>query len=216
MKKENFRLIPFLIFITQFAFGQEIAVTERGDSIILFSNKTWEYKNNYDTDSLGSLTIKMNTSSFNKPLTSTKKVNGINNAYEIWYNQKDWKIIPAKTLNPKADVALQLLKGDAYAMLLYEEIEIPIENLSQIAFDNAIKVASDMEMIDREYRVVNNKKLIWMRMDGTVQGMKISYYSYYYSNNKGSIQFLTFTGQNVINKYENVIEDILNGLIINE
>ena len=116
-------------------------------------------------------------------------------------------------MNPEADIALQLINGDAYAMVIYEELEIPIEHLSQIAIDNAVNVAPDIKMIDREYRVVNGDTLIWMRMDGTTQGMKISYYSYYFSNTKGSVQFHTFTGQNLIDKYKKEIDNVLNGFI---
>jgi hypothetical protein len=202
-----------LIFVSQLTIGQEIAITERGDSVVLYSNGTWDYYDNYMNDNEEIPEIRMSDNFFSKPISSTKKINGSSQSYEVWYDDKVWKRVPTGELNPEADIALQLLKGDAYAMVIFEEVEIPFENLSQIALDNAVVVAPDIKMIDREYRNVNGNKLIWMRMDGTTQGMKISYYSYYFSNEKGSIQFHTFTGQNLLDKYKTDIEDLLNGFI---
>ena len=214
MRKIKF-IISFsiLIFASQFTIGQEIAVTERGDSVVLYSNGAWDYYDNYMNDSDEIPEIRMNSNSFSKPVSSTKKINGSNQSYEVWYDDKAWKRVPVGELNPEADIALQLLKGDAYAMAIYEEVEIPVENLSQIALDNAVNVAPDIKMIDQEYRNVNGNKLVWMRMDGTTQGMKISYYSYYFSNEKGSIQFHAFTGQNLLDKYKTDIENLLNGFM---
>ncbi len=211
--------ILFLLFISQISIAQEIAVTERGDSVYLYSNGTWDYYDNFINFVSGKqdedfTEIKMNDKSFKKPKSSNKKINGSNQAYEIWYNDKVWKRIPVGELNSDADIALQLIKGDLYAMVIYEEIEIPIKNLSQIAFDNMASSSPDTKTIEKEYRIINNDTLIYSKVDATVQGMKISYFTYFFSNNNGSIQFHTFTGQNLANKYLNSIEEMLNGLVI--
>lgn len=211
-----FAIFSIFIFITQFTIGQEVAITERGDSVVLYADGTWDYYENFMSDSEALPDIKLNQKKFSKPNSSTKKINGSNHAYEIWYNDKKWKRIPVGEVNPSADIALKLIEGDAYAMIIYEELEIPAENLVQIALTNAINVAPDIKMTEQEYRILDNDTLIWMRMDGTTQGMKITYYSYYYSNGKGTIQFHTFTGQNLIDKYKDDLEDILNGLTTND
>lgn len=206
-------LFALLNLFSNYTVAQEVAITERGDSVVLFSNGTWDYYDNYYSGTEEVEEIRMNEKEFTKPKSSAKKINGMNNAYEVWYNDKVWKRIPVGDINPDADLALQLINGDVYAMVIYEEIEMPFENLAQIALDNALNAAADIKLVDKEYRVVNNDTLICMRMDGTAQGMKIAYYSYYFSNEKGSIQFHTFTGQNLIDKYKNEIDDLLNGLI---
>jgi len=50
-------------------------------------------------------------------------------------------------------------------------------------------------------------------MNGTMQGIKVSYYGYYFSNNNGTLQFLTYTSQNLLSDYIDEIEDLLNGFI---
>ena len=52
-----------------------------------------------------------------------------------------------------------------------------------------------------------------MHMTGTIQGVKFTYYGYYYSNSNGTIQFLSYTGNNLIKTYLNDIEILLNGLV---
>lgn len=206
-------LVLFTIFISQFTIGQEIAITERGDSVVLLSNGTWDYYDSFYSGSEEKEEIRTNEKTFSKPSTAVKKINGKNQAYEVWYDDKIWRRIPIGEINPEADIALQLIKGDVYAMVIYEEIEIPFDNLAQIALNNAVNAAPDIKLVDKEYRVVNNDTLICMQMDGTAQGMKVTYYSYYFSNEKGSIQFHTFTGQSLVDKYKNEINDLLNGLI---
>lgn len=195
--------------------AQEIAVTERGDSVVLYSNGTWDYYDNYRMDyrDQEGPVIPFSDKTYKKPGSANKKVNGMNDAYEIWYDAKEWRRIPAGDINPEADVAFQAQRGDVYSMVIYEELEIPLANLSDIALENALSVAPDMQIIEREYRIVNSDTIVFMRMDGTTQGMKISYYSYYYTDEDGSIQFHTFTGQSLLNKYKEKIEDLLNGFM---
>jgi predicted transcriptional regulator len=37
--------------------------------------------------------------------------------------------------------------------------------------------------------------------------------SYYFSSEKGTIQFIGYTSQNLLSKYQKTIEDLLNGLV---
>ena len=208
-------LITLSLFISTMVAGQEVAVTERGDSVVLYSNGTWDYYENYLIGYVEE-EIRMNPEAFVKPELARKKIRGLNQAYELWYNDLKWKRIPVGELSPDADIALQYLEGDLYAMVIYEEVEIVVENLIEIAVDNAIGVAPDIRAVDKDYRVVNGNTLIWMRMDGTTQGMKMSYYSYYFSNEAGTCQFHVFSGQKLIDKYIDDVKDLLNGFVVTD
>ncbi|MGL1887348.1 MAG: hypothetical protein OCD76_12615 [Reichenbachiella sp.] len=193
--------------------AQEVAITQRGDTVYLYSNGTWDYYGS-SIEKAASAEIPYNDQTFTKPKSATKKVNGKENHYAIWYNEKNWKRIPTGELNPEADLTFKYVKGDAYVMVIHEELEIELENLVDIALENALSVAPDMVVTKKEYRNVNGQELIFMQMDGTTQGMKISYYSYYSSNESGSTQFHTFTGQNLLSKYKKDMDSILNGFVI--
>ena len=71
----------------------------------------------------------------------------------------------------------------------------------------------NIKVVSEEYRNVNGIKVLMMQMAGTIQGMKIVYCGYYYSNDTGTIQLLTYTGENLLKSYHNDIETFLNGLV---
>lgn len=98
-------------------------------------------------------------------------------------------------------------------MLISEKIQIPIETLKGIAYENAKNAAPDIKIIKEEYRTVNSIKVLMMQMSGTIQGIKFIYFGYYYSNTNGTIQFITYTSENLFKTYFDDIELFLNGLV---
>lgn len=53
-----------------------------------------------------------------------------------------------------------------------------------------------------------------LQMDGTIQGIKITYMGYYFSNDSGTVQFITYTSQNLFAAFLPEIEILLNGFEI--
>jgi hypothetical protein len=53
-----------------------------------------------------------------------------------------------------------------------------------------------------------------MQMSGTIQGISFVYYGYYYSHESGSVQFLAYTSQDLLNNYSDDIEELLNGFVV--
>jgi len=47
-----------------------------------------------------------------------------------------------------------------------------------------------------------------------MQGIKLAYYSYYYSNPNGTVQYVTYTSQSLMGTYEQEIEGLLNGFVV--
>ena len=69
------------------------------------------------------------------------------------------------------------------------------------------------EITKEEYRIVNGAKVLLLQMNGTMQGIKFSYYGYYFSNSNGTVQFVTYTSTNLITSYLPKIELLLNGIV---
>jgi hypothetical protein len=59
---------------------------------------------------------------------------------------------------------------------------------------------------------VNGKKMLMLQLNGSSQGIKFSYCGYYYSNEKGTVQLVVYTAQNLLKEYEGDVEEFLNGL----
>jgi hypothetical protein len=91
-----------------------------------------------------------------------------------------------------------------------------LENLKKLAIKNAKNAAPDLRVVKEEYRIVNGVKVLFMQMNGTIQGIQFSYYGYYYSFKGGSIQFLTYTAQNLLDEFRPSFESLLNGLVIKQ
>lgn len=193
--------------------AQISAITSTGEEVTLFSNGTWKYTNK--TDTLSS-EIPTNKTVYEKPAGSSFAVKS-NTLPEvsIAINPKKWDFKKADA-GAASEYSFDLKAKDAYAMIITERIEIPLLTLRDVALKNARSVSPDMEVVKNEYRTVNGKKMLFMEMEGTIEGVGLTYYCYYYSYPGGSIQFLTYTSKQLAKEYKPDMEDLLNGLVISK
>lgn len=200
--------------------GQETAITSKGDTVLLYSDGTWNYLNgDLLEDAEGQqeildMEIPYHQSHYKTPASAQDSITGKNKSFAIHFNSNLWEQIPAKEINESAEVVLKYKPGFAWLMVIYEEPEIELKHLVQIALDNAKSVATEMQIDEVEYRTVNDSTLIFMQLSGEINGMKVTYYSYYYSNPFGSVQVITFTGQKQFPEYKADMQDLLNGFQI--
>lgn len=209
-------LFLFTLCIT-FIFSQKNAITDTGDEVILYDDGTWEYKNNDfglpPTDD--SEEIKLNPNKFEKEEESTFLLKSDRVNYGFWLNPKKWSFKKAVS-NEDAEYELRFKNGDVYGMIITEQIGMPLSTLKSIALENGRIVAPDLKIITEEYREVNGNKVLFLQMDGTTQGIKFSFYGYYYSNDEGTVQIVTYTAQNLLGKYKEAYDELLNGFVITD
>ena len=186
------------------------AVTDEGVVVILNDDGTWAPENPDEADSDK---IPTNSAEFKKPSGATFSLKSTVNDSEIWLDPKDWSFKKATT-NQAAEYELQLKGKDLYAMLITEQVTIDMDKLTQIALQSAKSKAPNMRIVDREYRVVNGNKLVYMEMRGSMNGIDFTYRGYYYSDKTGTTQFVTYTGTNLRDKYGQDTENLLNGFTI--
>jgi hypothetical protein len=199
-----------LILSAQFSIAQINAVTETGDEVLLSADGTWMYKNE---NKLEDIKIPVNDKLFVKNEKSTFLVKSKKFNIGVWINPKTWNF--AKGGDQDAfEFQFQKIGGDLYAMLISEQIEIPIETLKGIAVENARSAAPDIKVTKEEYRTINGTKVLLLQMTGTIQGLKFTYYGYYYSNANGTVQLLTYTGEKLFKSYFADIELFLNGFVV--
>lgn len=185
------------------------AVTETGDEVILHEDGTWKYIND---SIIENSVIPVNDKEFLKGKKSTFLVKSKKLNVGIWINPQSWNFTKG-TDKDAFEFQFQKKGDDLYAILVSEKMQIPIETLKGIAIENAKRAAPDIKVIKEEYRKVNGIQVLMMQMSGTMHGMRFTYYGYYYSNSNGTIQLLTYTGENLFNNYLNDIEEFLNGFV---
>ena len=191
-------------------FAAQKAITDTGEEILIFTDGTWKYADNAQPAPVG---IETNKQRFVKPKAANFLLKSKKNHSAFWLDTDKWSFQRSKK-NTEAEYAMQLKGKDLYGLAIAEEIQIPMESLVDIALENARNVAPDIHVVKKEYRIVNDNKVIFMQMSGTMQGMKISYMGYYYSDPSGTTQYITYTASNLIDKYRPEIEDFLNGLAL--
>ena len=202
-----------LLASTVFIHAQIKAVTETGDEVFLYQDGTWKYL--AETGATDESESKTNETVFTRDKASTflkksKRANVV-----VWINTKIRSLTNNPT-NEDAEIQVEKRTGDIYAMLITEKIQIPLESFKSIALQNAKNAAPDIKIIKDEYRNVNGKKVLMLQMSGTVQGIKVVYFGYYYSSEKGTTQLISYTGENLFKAHMTEMEVLLNGLVETE
>jgi hypothetical protein len=201
----KYYLLICLVAMHTIAFSQVMGTTDDGRRVKLNSNGTWEYvSKTSDTDSA-------KAESFSKSVNATTQVKSTKNDFGFWYDKSKWKM-GSKDDNADAEFALEHIDGDSYAMFLAERIEIDLENLKDIAVENAKELDPDVKVDVETNRIVNGQKVKYLQMSGQTKGVKFVYQGYYTSNESGTVQFVCFTGRSLLKMYEKDMQELLNGL----
>lgn len=207
MKKYN--ILFFLILFSLTSAAQKKAITDTGEEVILYQDGTWKYVNSKDSASI----ISINSTPFIKPssnnfLLKSKKFN-----VGFWINPKKWKIQTDKN-NDDAEYELHEATNDLFAMMITEKSEIPLDALKDIAVKNAKKLSPDLSIQKEEFRIVNGQKVLLVQMKGTYKGIRFIYHGYYFSNKNGSLQFVTYSTNNLLLENIKDCDDLLNGFVV--
>lgn len=200
-----FLFISLLTLVT--ASAQIKAVTENGDEVILNADGTWLYLN----EGIQETDIPTNKSKFTKSSSASfllKSKIGLG----FYMDPKKWKFSKG-TSDEDAEFNIELKNGDLYAIIISEKFDIPLASMREIALINGRDAAPDLHIVKQEYRMVNGIKVLMLEMNGTVQGIKVAYVSYYFSDEDGTVQFVTYTSQSMLKDYRDDIEELLNGMV---
>lgn len=203
-----------LLSLSNLANGQTKALTESGREVILYDNNTWKYsqddsdKNTVSTDSLV-----LNKTKFTKSKGATFLVKSTAFNVGVYMNPMKWTFAPHKDNETSPEYRFSLKSGDGYVMMITERTQISLEEMRKIALLNAQKASVDIKETAAEYRMVNNIKVLCLTMKGTVKGMKITYFGYYYSNSNGTVQLISYSTQQSYDSVKNDLESFLNGFV---
>jgi len=160
-------ILAFIFSISVYA--SQTAVTDTGDVIILNDNGTWKYKDRVDATS-----ISINSHKFVTPKSSTFLLKSQKNSSAFWINAKKWRFVKGPT-EGATEYNFELKSQDLYGMAITEGLDIPLESLGEIAFENASSAAPNAKLLEKEYRTVNNQKILYMKFSGTIQGIDFTY-----------------------------------------
>ena len=198
-----------LVTLTGFCNAQQKAVTEHGEPVVLFSDGTWTYA---QPDSVRMDDIAVN----DQPYTKSKKASFLIKSKRIpvgcWLDPKKWKY-KASESHEASEFELNHVDGSLYGMIITENLDVPLKSLANIAVQNARDAPPDLVVTQKEYRQVNGLNVLMMRMTGTIQDVRFSYYGYYFSGDGGATQFLVYSSEGYLEQHIEEAEELLNGLV---
>ena len=208
-------LILFILFNGFPSKSQIKALTENGRQVQLYENGTWKYLDS-SGDYSGMDSITTNPHFFGKTSLSTFLVKSNHLNVGVFINPKNWTFYPRKENETNPEYHFSLKSGQGYGMMITEKTPVELESLANIALINAQKAAADAKIVSKEYRTVNNKKVLCLQMTATIQGIKFVYLGYYYSNENGTVQLLSYSSQKLFSESQAEMENFLNGLTVLE
>lgn len=204
-----FCVLIFILFLLQgVCFSKDMrATTEDGRTVVLKKDGTWKFAD------IPKPPLPGQEGSYQKAENSTNvfKAKG---GFLIWFDPSKWS--QEEKSDDPSKTTFDFKDGDLYAMVIAERFALTIDALKGAAIKNAKEVAPDTKVTFEESRTVNGKKVLCMRMEGTIDGIQFVYYGYYYAGKAGTIQLLTYTSPNLYSEYEAEMTEFLNGLVISD
>ncbi|MEM7103704.1 MAG: hypothetical protein AAF502_11270 [Bacteroidota bacterium] len=223
MNKTILLIIFSCLIFSQNLCAQIQAVTEYGDTIYVFDDGTWNFTgekatlaDDYDLSYLDEvLTFDTSTVQYNHNPTGKRTLKSKYGFFDIFYDEDIWERVPPAQLNDEAEFAFVAKESDIWCVVIAEEIEVGLENVVKIAMNNMREyTGGEIDLRQLEVREVNGFEVVKGVFALNFSGLDFIFDSYYYSDENGTVQFTTWTGANVHEKYEPAIEELLNGLVL--
>jgi hypothetical protein len=217
---KNFKTIKcvlFFLFLLTFSVSnaQISALTENGRQVTLFANGTWKYNSDSTAGKKNAPeSIKLNPAKFSRSADATFPVKSNVVNIGIFINPNKWTFSTHRDNETNPEYRFSLKQGEGMAMIETERTPFTLENMRDIALTNAQKASIDAKILSQEYRVVNGNRILFLEMSGTIQGVKFRYMGYYFSNEKGTTQLLSFTTEAFYKETSKELETFLNGLVV--
>jgi len=178
------------------------ATLQDGSVVLIYPDGTWRSESAVPKKRPSS-----NPKLYAKPSNATETISVLKTA-SFSYDPNKWK---QTTSREPGRLTFTHVSGDGYAMVIYERLQLTPATLKRVVLGNAHEAAPDAKIASEEKRTVNGVELMCLQITGTVQGIPIRYFGYYYAGQEGSIQVLTYSGNNLFDEYQADFEELLNG-----
>ncbi|HZV44349.1 MAG TPA: hypothetical protein VFF90_07715 [Saprospiraceae bacterium] len=198
-----------LIFLAYGGYSQMMGVTDTGDKVVLYSDGRWVYA---ERDTVREEEIPTNSKAFKKSKDADFLLKSQRTETGFWLDPKTWTFTTPES-DAAAEYELDHENGSLYGLVITENLDLSLTALANIALQNAREAAPDIKVTDKEYRMVNGKKVLMMRMVGTIQEIRFSYFGYYYTAPGVSVQYLVYTSETFMEENLTAVEELLNGFV---
>jgi hypothetical protein len=210
------RFLSLLLLLAVFSTSkaQISATTQTGRRVILFNDGTWKYSADTAVNKSHPDSVKLNPEKFSKSAGATFLVKSNVNSAAVFIDPEKWTMKTHHDNETNPEYRFSAKSENGFAMIITEKMQIDLQNMPSIALTNAQKASIDAAIIKQEYRTVNYKKVLYLELSGTIKGIKFRYMGYYYSNEKGTTQLVSYTSDTLYKQASKEMETFLNGFVI--
>lgn len=136
--------------------------------------------------------------------------------YRLWYRAEEW--MPLNDTGGGNGPALTLAhlpsNGEALAMLTVVPQSVDLKALVDQTIGDAQQISSSARLVAQEMRLVNDRYLLCLRLDGSLQGRNFTYYSYYRAAPNYTLQLTIYAPREVFLQNQQTFLALLNGLVV--
>jgi hypothetical protein len=176
------------------------ATTEDGKQVILHPDGTWKYQ-------------KTRGKVQSRPLSSRKLVKSKRGTYGIWINENKW--VKGQPTVDSHDLSFTHVNADILAVTIAQRRQNSLDFMQGEIVRNAEdEFFTGEKLIHKELRVINGKKVLYIRLAGNFKSVPITLSYYVYSGKIGTLQLMVSTGRDLYSQYKKDIVDLMNGLEI--
>ena len=170
------------------------------------------------SESNSKVTIEKSNSQYEKPGTSDQIIKGIKVDYELWYNNKKWKIYGKKdsTSNTTADESknknrLLINTSNDVFVSIEETPEMMSYGESFKHYAKWIKLQGG-KIRGKEIRSVNGNDILYIEASVQSESKPFVSLNYVLTNSSGGVSVTAAVSENLFERHKTDIFDLLNGL----
>jgi len=154
-------------------------------------------------------TVRTISGTYVRQPTATFRVKALAGDFALWIDPSRWVV--DKTENGKQ--TFKSASGNAYGLILAEQIGVPPESAKNLVLSNIQSAGAKPEIAAEEWRRVNGREVLHLKMTATIQGIPFLYHYYLYGGSSGTLQALAYTIKGVTSSAsDSDLLDFLNGL----
>jgi hypothetical protein len=153
-----------------------------------------------------------------KPETSNQVLEGYAIDYELWYNSQIWDFYRKGTSGDKAEKKLKTISR----VLTNASNDVFVsmeETWEKMSFGESYKYynkwirSNNGQILDKDIRNVNGNDVLYIKSNLKVEPEPLTSAIYILNTKSGGVSVTAATAENLFDRYENEIFDLLNGLV---
>ena len=136
--------------------------------------------------------------------------------YVIHFSSSEWKEPPGDPQEYHVDMMYVHHSNEVYMAIEANRMQIPIESIPDLAFEEIQGVFPDASLKTRGFRTVNGVSCVYWEHTADINGVKLVYLSHAYSDSNGVVRIFGWTTPNLFEEHRSTIESFVAGLEVSQ